>query len=213
MLVSCLMVSRPERTMLARDAVDCFKTQTYPSCELVVISDPVPGESRKGTLGALRNESIEKATGHYVCQWDDDDLSSSDRVACQVAFLQEREADLCFIDLMLIECICGEKVTCTPLGRYWECSMLARKSSLEGVRYAEEMTRGEDTVFVDALIAKGLKIALLKDRSDLYTYRLHATSNAWGNTWGPRHFDQFFSHGGSKHRPSACAKSRGLVKG
>src|SRR5690606_9633386 len=103
-LVSCLMVTR-DRPRLARRAVGCFLAQTYPNAELVIVDDggvdygpmlsslggraPIryhrlrPEPERR--LGALRNESLDRAAGEYVVQWDDDEWYHPERVARQMA--------------------------------------------------------------------------------------------------------------------------------
>jgi glycosyltransferase involved in cell wall biosynthesis len=91
--VSCVMVTghKPERMPLARVAIECFKKQTYPNLELLVINEGTPfclDEEvlvEPGTsLGELRNLGLKHATGDLVIQWDDDDWYSPERVAVQV---------------------------------------------------------------------------------------------------------------------------------
>ena len=85
-LVSCLMVTarRPHRAKLA---VECFRNQTYPNLELVIVDDGPTDEladfvhdmkddrlrmvrmSHAGDkLGRLRNVSLQQARGEFVCQ-------------------------------------------------------------------------------------------------------------------------------------------------
>ena len=114
-LVSCLMVTR-NRLEQAKIAVRSFRRQTWPSRELVIVdtteADDLPrwvtslNNSRirvkfmpgcTDSLGDMRNVSIEEATGNYVCQWDDDDLSHPARLEVQIAAMRATEAQASFL--------------------------------------------------------------------------------------------------------------------
>jgi glycosyltransferase involved in cell wall biosynthesis len=124
-LVSCLMITR-DRLALAKRAIRCFTDQSYPRLELIVVSAgdrayrravahhlehqgvgnariiaAEPGSS----LGALRNVSLDAATGDIVCQWDDDDCYHPDRVLYQVEQMVRQGARACFLtdNLQLLE--------------------------------------------------------------------------------------------------------------
>jgi glycosyltransferase involved in cell wall biosynthesis len=99
--ISCVMVTRG-KTNLIKKSIDCYFNQTYPNKELVILSQAEDNQwlrkylslspsrdiqfleiSPKKSLGALRNLSVEIATGSIVCQWDDDDLYHPCRLATQ----------------------------------------------------------------------------------------------------------------------------------
>ncbi|MDQ3990591.1 MAG: glycosyltransferase, partial [Actinomycetota bacterium] len=103
------MVTR-DRLVLAARAIKCFADQRYPARELVVVAQGgsnyrcrLAGVARDYgitnaaildadpdlPLGALRNRSLDAASGDLVCAWDDDDCSHPDRLAIQVAQLVE----------------------------------------------------------------------------------------------------------------------------
>ena len=112
--VSCLMVTA-DRPILAQRAILAYQQQTYPDKELVVLDNgeaPIQHlladlpdkevryqyvEKEPGTwIGALRNQSLDLATGDLIVpQWDDDDWSHPERLDRQVAFLQRHELDAC----------------------------------------------------------------------------------------------------------------------
>jgi glycosyltransferase involved in cell wall biosynthesis len=117
-LISCLMVTY-DRLVLAKRALRSFAEQTWPSRELVVVTDGplrfrealeehVAAAGIAGVrfvypeppglgLGALRNIAVDAARGELVCQWDDDDYSHPERLAVQAADLLARGADASFL--------------------------------------------------------------------------------------------------------------------
>src|SRR5215472_8184223 len=116
-MISCLMVTL-DRLELAKLAILSYAQQSYPSRELVIVSDgqerfrsaltdyvkklgaaevrliyPGAGE---WTLGALRNISMKAARGGIICQWDDDDYSHPDRLAIQAEHMASQAAEASF---------------------------------------------------------------------------------------------------------------------
>jgi O-antigen biosynthesis protein len=80
-------------------AIRCFKEQTHPSMELVIIEDggagvreSLPSDPRiryvsvpkVGSLGQKRNIAAGIARGEFIAHWDDDDWSAPERVAVQL---------------------------------------------------------------------------------------------------------------------------------
>ena len=116
-LVSYLMPTC-DRFSLAQRAVECFRKQTYPNKELVIVDDSVDedlgrwigslhdsrirhvgvrGEEKK-LLGVLRNVTLQHARGEYIALWDDDDLSHPDRVTLQMQLMFTLGADGAFLN-------------------------------------------------------------------------------------------------------------------
>ena len=105
--ISCLMVTRPspERfELLKAGSSGLLPVQTYPSRELVMVLDQGPSEwverikdyqaelgvgamlvqpGTKHSVGALRNLSVQAASGSVLCPWDDDDFSHPTRLVEQ----------------------------------------------------------------------------------------------------------------------------------
>jgi hypothetical protein len=109
-----------DRPKLAKGAVECFRAQTYPAKELLIwdTSDEVDSyqsridrvaqvfaDKAPRTIGALRNEAnAYNAVWHsseILIHWDDDDWSHPDRIAGQVALLEESGADVVGYNEML----------------------------------------------------------------------------------------------------------------
>lgn len=101
--VSCLTVTNNRFDSLKK-SIYCYIQQTYKNRELVIVSqgsvevnvqirsyiDSLDREDiifveapEKLSLGAMRNLSIELATGSVMCQWDDDDLYHPQRIMAQ----------------------------------------------------------------------------------------------------------------------------------
>lgn len=101
--ISCVMVTTGRVECIKR-SVQCYLAQTYKNKELVILSQGRDAENaaiasflvelcrpdiqfvvapRDLTLGAMRNLSIEVATGLIICQWDDDDLYHPHRLVTQ----------------------------------------------------------------------------------------------------------------------------------
>jgi hypothetical protein len=195
-MVSCLMVTK-DRPELAERAIRCFKAQTYPERELIIVDDSAesvletagdprirhhrrPDDGR--ALGELRNLAVELAHGPYVCQWDDDDLSDPERIEVQMAAIQAFAADASMLSREQLWW--PDRRWFAISGIYpWEGSMICAKDKLP--RYPE-LRRGEDTPVVRHVVSTGRVVAV--SAPDLYTYVVHG-----GNTFDEKHFEQIFA--------------------
>ncbi len=158
-LISCLMVTA-DRFRLARGAVECFRRQTYPNRELVIIDDGVDDglqryveqladcqirllrlPSAGATLGALRNQAVQQAQGDFVCQWDDDDLYDPARLEIQMKVLLAHRAQACFLSRWIVWWPLQHRLALS-CPRLWEGSMLCAKALLPAY---PELRQGEDT--------------------------------------------------------------------
>jgi glycosyltransferase involved in cell wall biosynthesis len=89
-------------------AIRCFRSQTYPSKELLIISEAGAGaesarvaaaaagpdirliEIEAGRkIGEKRNFGCSRAAGEIIAHWDDDDFSAPERLADQIERLME----------------------------------------------------------------------------------------------------------------------------
>lgn len=197
--VSCLMVTK-DRSSTARRAIACFRAQTYPNLELVVVEDGtddaleqhihelddprirhhrLPPEGR--TLGELRNEAVDRATGPYVSQWDDDDLYDPERIETQMAAILSLGAEACFLARERLWWPARHKLAIS-CARLWEGSMVCAKDRLP--RYPA-LRRGEDTPVAEE-VARTCRVVSV-DAPELYTYVCHG-----GNTFNEAHFAEHF---------------------
>jgi Glycosyl transferase family 2 len=102
----CGLMLTADRHELASKAVACFLRQTYKNKALVIYDTgekPLPVEvgdniahlrapERGLPIGALRNNANRFVGADIIVHWDDDDWSHPNRIAEQVAFLQESGA-------------------------------------------------------------------------------------------------------------------------
>jgi glycosyltransferase involved in cell wall biosynthesis len=191
------MVSRGE-AFPARFAIDCYRAQTYPNRELIIVCDRPDSElsrlvsslgdrtikyveTPRMVLGELRNASVAAASGSLLCQWDDDDLYHPRRIAYQVEALASTEAVAHFLDRWLLWWP-KRRLLGVSKARGWEGSMLIRRDAIP--RYPS-MTKMEDAVLIEALVRD--QLISMSDCPELYCY-----VNYGGNTWGDSHFRELF---------------------
>jgi Glycosyltransferase sugar-binding region containing DXD motif/Glycosyl transferase family 2 len=198
-VVSCMMITR-NRAAKAAQAIACFRRQSYRNRELLIVDDGVDDgddtleghvslladpairfirvETSGLTLGDLRNHAARHASGEYVAQWDDDDLSHPRRLELQMAAIRSLSADAAFLMRELIWWP-DEKRLAISRRRVWESTMVCRAGKLPP--YPAER-KGEDTPVV-AHLMREKRIALL-DAPQLYTYVRHSS-----NTFDAGHFE------------------------
>lgn len=195
--VSCIMVTRGW-SQPARWAVQCFLSQTYANRELVVITTNPEGDIQSylasiddprihfagvlpidTPLGDQRNAAVDRATGQYICTWDDDDLYGADRLAAGMTAILTTGASAAFLERICVWWPGREHLAITGR-REWENTMIARRDALP--RYPS-VNRSEDTQVVAAMLAK--HPAVLIDDPNLYFYVVTG-----GNTWGADHFQR-----------------------
>jgi GT2 family glycosyltransferase len=197
--ISCLMVTA-NRTRLAQRAIRCFRQQTYANKELVIVDDGaddtleqwvnelhdpqlvmarLPSEGKP--LGELRNLAVERSSGTYIAQWDDDDLSDPKRLEVQMAALHVSKADACVLQREILWWQESRRLAVSG-GRPWEGAFLCRKDKLP--RYPE-IAHGEDTPVVEQLLAQE-RVALL-DAPGLYVYVFHGD-----NTFSKDHWEELW---------------------
>ena len=197
--ISCLMVTEG-RFPLARRAMDCYFAQGYPDKELVIVTCGskeykdnlteyasacgradvlVIHVPSRVPLGEMRNIAIESASGPFVCQWDDDDLSHPQRLALQVNFLIKTQCEASvigenlhlFTDTGLIYW-CNWAGSSRHIGH--PATLLARKAALP--RYNKCLNRREDSAMQHQLIASGAGVSVIRGHAELFLYTWHGTN-------------------------------------
>jgi glycosyltransferase involved in cell wall biosynthesis len=220
-LVSCIMPTFNRRSFIPL-ALACFRAQTYPRKELVVVDDGsdavadlfhgspevryLRAEGRL-TIGAKRNLACLKAQGEIIAHWDDDDWYAPQRLEMQVAPLLAGTAD--------ITGLTNRFVLEMPRGRFWTTAeglhrrmfvgdvhggtLVYHKSILEDCIRYPEVNIAEDAALVQQAIRRNKRLVRLENPG-VFVYLRHG-HNAWKFETG-----QFIDPSGW----SACAAPSGF---
>lgn len=213
-LVSCLMVTR-DRFELARFSVDCFRRQSWPNRELVVLDGSIDDRLRdwidgladpsirwistRGSteaLGALRNRSIAEARGDVLCIWDDDDLHHPVRVEVALAAMTAAHVPVSCLAHEMLWMIADHRVGVLAR-RPWpqEGTLIAMKSA--GLRYPS-MARAEDTPAILDLLLRHQGVLI--NAPELYVYAIHG-----GNTWDRAHHHKLWASAADRSEGASVA--------
>jgi glycosyltransferase involved in cell wall biosynthesis len=107
--VTCIMPTA-NRVHYMLTAIKYFLDQDYPYKELVIVDNGLECSStiiptlyslryfylsQPATIGSKRNIACEKAAGHIIVHWDDDDWYASNWISHQVNVLLKTDADIC----------------------------------------------------------------------------------------------------------------------
>ena len=207
MKISCLTITQFNRINLLRKSLWSYSQQSLEpkSRELIIVHHDgnectkaiqyllseykIEGkifEVASAPLGALRNISIEKATGDLLCQWDDDDFYHPDRLQIQSLPFESNN--------------CAATTLASQF--FWFCNreeLYIRKGGKEGIhgsimfrnhlelQYDSLMAKGEDTKLIQTLLLKGAaNIYCIEDNPQLFVRTYHGL-----NTW---EFEHHFKH-------------------
>jgi hypothetical protein len=192
-LVTAVMITgmHQARYRLARVAIECFKRQTYPNKELLIINHGseslFTGDSRvqelrlkKGkadTVGDLRNLGLKHATGDFIINWDDDDWHHPKRIEIQMAAQKNNAA--VFLKNRIHYSFKNDCALYSIIPSGGEGTILHPKT----IDFCyPNLLRGSDTVFASRFTKR---IALDNDPS-LYVRFYHGL-NLWSNEHVMRH--------------------------
>jgi glycosyltransferase involved in cell wall biosynthesis len=146
------------------------------------VSGRVVTANATSSLGALRNLSLNAATGDIVCQWDDDDCYHPDRITHQFEQMTRQSAQACFLidNLHLLE----------PDGHlYWidwtrgskdpqwyrlfpPTLMMVNNDRFRYVETGQSAQLGEDLA-IAAQLCQEVPVAMMGDMGWLYLYIFH----------------------------------------
>jgi glycosyltransferase involved in cell wall biosynthesis len=137
------------------------------------------------SLGAVRNFSIEKSTGDYFCNWDDDDWFHIDRIKLQL----HAAVNNCKAGSILAYCLLYDKLNqkaylSHPM--FHPGSILLKKSMIKNDLCYPSLNKGEDDGLILKLHRCNALFPLINPRLFVYVY--HGT-----NTWNVDHFNEIFS--------------------
>ncbi len=210
-LVSCLTVTQPGRETGLYAALNDFARQSYLNRELIVLHDgdanwdarctAIADDIRARTsciihihavspgkrLGELRNESVARAHGTLLCQWDDDDRFHPDRLRAQVDALYASNAAACYLTQQLHRFADTDEIVVENWSGDYHPRNVVQGSALvrrDAMPEYPALSRSEDTALLHALVASGERIARVESMPWLYCYQYHG-----GNTFARKHHD------------------------
>jgi glycosyltransferase involved in cell wall biosynthesis len=210
-LISCLMVTRG-RLFPTQFAIDCYRRQTWPNRELIIVCDDADSElpgfvaglgdptiryvhTAPAILGALRNVSVEAARGMLVCQWDDDDLYHPERLEYQYGQLVTARRAAAHVLSRWVMWWPERRRIAISNNRLWEGSMLARRLAIS---YPELVH--EDTHLLRNMREQGNRVAHT-DQPFAYCYIVHGS-----NTFNVRHYERIFANATEHAGPDEYAE-------
>ena len=153
--------------------IGSIQEQTFTDYEIIVVADKCDDntaymcrklgcnviEIDNGNAGAARNAGLEAATGEWLMFADDDDYWFHPFA------LEQINAELQYINADMIQCSFYWKtrgVTATCDGRIYPnvWSKIWRRSAIGDTRFPEDRL-DDDLIFVNAMLAKGIRVMCL----------------------------------------------------
>ena len=210
-LVGCVCLTYKNIDMF-RNAVRCFKEQTYKNKVLIVIdnSSIVLRDYKMKVLNILDEEKVEKYHYHklpenktigeyrqaglkdcellncrYMATWDDDDLCGKDRLKNQIAELKDGKT-MCFLQNFVIRYAFKQKLDfLCRMENGLACTMVCDLSANTESVYFKNKRIGEDVDFWDDWrdFYGNESVVYMGNNPSDYTYIGHGT-----NVTGFRHF-------------------------
>lgn len=207
-----VIISSYNHAPYIEEAIDSVYTQTYPNIELLVVDDGSPDNSveilthlqkkygfdlliqqNKG-LSKTLNETIARAKGEYIIQLGSDDIMLPERIAKQIAYIQDKpEVGICGSNMDMIDSDGNllpekdQKHRHLPFRRLdfedffldkkpgpMATTMMFRKEALQKVGGYDPTIRLEDVYIILAITKAGYLVDIIPDV--LALYRKHPTN-------------------------------------
>ena len=206
-LVSCIMPTR-NRPDFVRQAVNLFKRQDYPECELIIVDDDGPNTTQlqrelaadprvtylalpgSATIGRKRNHACAQARGAVIAQWDDDDWFDPRRLRVQVDPILSGHADITGLNMAHVYDVeRNEWWSCSPdlhrrlfLGDVHGGTLVFSRRVWADLAQYPDRSLAEDAVFLRDALRRGARLRRI-DGTGLFVYVRHG-SNTWTFTCG-----------------------------
>ena len=201
--ISVLMSAYNSEKYIA-EAIESILNQTFKDFEFIIINDGstdktaeiiekyakkdvrirfVNNTKNQGIIAAL-NPGFAMCRGEYIARMDSDDISTPERLATQVAYLDAHpEVDLCSCGMELFGAkqeiwvreanVEDVKITALFHSPILHASSMWRRASFErvGLRFLQEMVPAEDYDMWTRAMAAGLRLVNIPQV--MYKYRIH----------------------------------------
>lgn len=178
-LVSAIMLAGRVPPKDIQVAIDCFKAQTYPNKELIIVNNcATQFEATNLNIyaqrnvfildtpvllraGMARNYGINAANGRIIVQFDPDFYHTPKRIETQLTALANNEAGMC----LLTECMSFSLVS-GAVRRYTNARNAIMNSMIfirpQGIDYPDQ-EKGEELALADQFNKAGVKIISLAE--------------------------------------------------
>ena len=189
------------------EAIESILAQTYTNFELIIVDDgssdrtreiidqftdqriiKVYSDQNRGLI-TTRNLIAGMAKGKYLALLDADDRAFPERLALQVEFLENHQADLCGADHFTLNQVTGERKSskqrhsnsdiqallsvCSPV---CNPAMMGKLEIFKQFPYKASYMHAEDYCLWTEIALAGYRFANIKKK--LITYRLHSTQTS-----------------------------------
>lgn len=215
--ISCLLVTANGRFEYLKRSIQCYIDQTYPHKELVVVNEG-PKEYQNlldrhiqelqrddircvwlngiYTLGGLRNISVGLADGELLCQWDDDDFSTPQRLSSQFSHLAYHpKSKACYMVDQLQYFFNDNTLYWNDWYAYGSAGGIKKYALIPGtlmcykniwydwkIRYpttGDYCKAGEDSVLADQIAERKDSITLLSGMGYMHVYSHHGNNQVY----------------------------------
>jgi glycosyltransferase involved in cell wall biosynthesis len=200
------MVTLPgaARLPLLRKSLAAYAAQSHSDRELIVVLDSRGSAEERAavlreveeigqrvtivtpddapSLGALRNLSVQHASGDILCQWDDDDLQHPDRLGIQYRALCESGCAASYLREVMMLRLAGHRLfwtnwAATPAGAH-PATMMCQATAMRAYPEDGPLSRlSEDVALLETLEREG-PVHRLANLAHLYIYVTHRTNTA-----------------------------------
>lgn len=209
------MVTAKGRLDHVKRSLKCYLDQSYPNKELVIVNEGPPEYqsdidslvqgrsdvrtvwlSGEYTLGALRNIAVALSEGELICQWDDDDFCTPQRLSSQYSFMQSHpQCKVCYLSDQLHyyfndRCLYWDNWKAYASNGIKRCALIPGTLMAykhlwndwqvrypSGGKYAKA---GEDTYLADSFLARSEEaVMLLSGKGYMHVYSHHGTNQVF----------------------------------
>lgn len=182
-LVSAIMLAGKVATTDVVAAIDCFRSQTYPYKELIIINNAtnqftatdlnIQAESNVFLIdsptylnaGMARNYGIRAANGRILAQFDADYWHAPERLETQIAALAQNEAHICMLsDTLMYSYVSGRAAPHKNHKSAILGTMVFVRPSM--IDYPS-VSKNEELGILNKMVSAGMKPTILESNAEL----------------------------------------------
>ncbi|WP_158797426.1 glycosyltransferase family A protein [Pedobacter sp. L105] len=191
-LISCICISNGNHALLNR-AIACFQSQNYPNKELVISYDQNKQQikavienlsddrdlqlstiEQTDRFGDALNNSVNVATGDYICLWNDDDWYHPSRLWFQYNCIQGTRYDASVLNRIILYDAISFKAYVSS-SYLLSSSLLCKKMLIQSHPF-NGLSSGENLPVIDFLV-KEKSLFYMDDCPFLYAFIYYGRNN------------------------------------